>query len=107
MAEPSDHSNEQVDELRAKVRKIASSLDVLSYFDILRLRRTADDGDVRAAYQKQARAFHPDRFPYLEIQDLMADLRAICKRIAEAYVVLRNPQSRTDSWSSRFAPKMC
>lgn len=77
-----------------QVRKIRHALDGLDYFQLLRIPYDADDAQVRSGYHRQARTFHPDRYAYLGVPDLVADLTAIAKRIAEAYVVLRDPVKR-------------
>ena len=78
----------------AQVQKIRSALDGLDYFQLLRIPYEAGAAEVRAGYHQQARTFHPDRYAYLGLPQLVDDLTAITKRIAEAYVVLRDPTKR-------------
>lgn len=79
----------------AKVAQIHSALDGLDYFQLLRVAHDADARAVRAGYHQQSRAFHPDRYHYLNDADLLANLRTIFKRITEAYTVLRDDEKRT------------
>ncbi len=58
------------------------------YYDILSVERTASDGDIKAAFRKQAMACHPDRNP----GDKEAEHRF--KEVNEAYEVLRDPDKR-------------
>lgn len=61
---------------------------MLSYYDILAVDKQADEKQVRQAFRKQARQYHPDLNP----GDKEAEEKF--KRINEAYEVLSNPDSR-------------
>src|ERR1700733_3466377 len=58
------------------------------YYESLSIERTATDGDIKAAFRKQAMACHPDRHP----GDENAEHRF--KEINEAYEVLKDPDKR-------------
>src|SRR5271156_5794165 len=58
------------------------------YYEALSVERTADDGDIKAAFRKQAMQCHPDRHP----GDTNAEHRF--KEINEAYEVLKDPDKR-------------
>jgi molecular chaperone DnaJ len=58
------------------------------YYESLSVERTATDGDIKAAFRKQAMACHPDRNP----GDTEAEHRF--KEINEAYEVLKDPDKR-------------
>jgi molecular chaperone DnaJ len=58
------------------------------YYESLSVERTASDGDIKAAFRKQAMACHPDRNP----GDNAAEHRF--KEINEAYEVLKDPDKR-------------
>src|SRR5580700_55048 len=58
------------------------------YYESLSIERTASDGDVKAAFRKQAMVCHPDRNP----GDKDAEHRF--KEINEAYEVLKDPDKR-------------
>src|SRR5690348_13029864 len=77
-----------------QVAKVAQNLDQLDYFQVLRIRPDAAYDEIRAAYHKQARLFHPDRYHHLAMPELIQNLTAVSKRVAEAYVVLRDDQKR-------------
>jgi curved DNA-binding protein CbpA len=55
----------------------------------------ADAAAIRSAYHRQARRFHPDRHHHLDSPPLHARLTSISKRIAEAYIVLRDDETRS------------
>ena len=58
------------------------------YYESLSIERTASDGDIKAAFRKQAMVCHPDRNP----GDKDAEHRF--KEINEAYEVLKDPDKR-------------
>src|ERR1700720_3440287 len=58
------------------------------YYESLSVERTASDGDIKAAFRKQAMVCHPDRNP----GDQNAEHRF--KEINEAYEVLKDPEKR-------------
>src|SRR6202167_2546816 len=58
------------------------------YYETLSVERTAGDGDIKAAFRKQAMQCHPDRHP----NDAQAEHRF--KEINEAYEVLKDPDKR-------------
>src|ERR1700730_12248773 len=58
------------------------------YYESLSVERTASDGDIKAAFRKQAMQCHPDRHP----GDQNAEHRF--KEINEAYEVLKDPDKR-------------
>ena len=58
------------------------------YYESLSVERTASDGDIKAAFRKQAMVCHPDRNP----GDKDAEHRF--KEINEAYEVLKDPDKR-------------
>jgi molecular chaperone DnaJ len=58
------------------------------YYESLSVERTASDGDIKAAFRKQAMACHPDRHPGNK------DAEHRFKEINEAYEVLKDPDKR-------------
>lgn len=58
------------------------------YYDALRIKKNASDADIRQAFRKLARQYHPDLNP----GDKAAESKF--KRINEAYEVLSKPDSR-------------
>lgn len=79
---------------RERIRQLASALDRMDYFRLLKLRSDATPIEIRDAYHKMARNLHPDRYQYLGREDLQQDLVAITRRLSEAYQVLRDDTKR-------------
>jgi DnaJ-class molecular chaperone len=78
-----------------EVEALAGALDQLDYYSVLKLQPGAGAADVKAAYYRESRAFHPDRFAAVESAELRDMIGRIYRRINEAYTVLRDDQKRT------------
>jgi DnaJ-class molecular chaperone len=72
----------------------AAALDAMDYFEVLRLDRAAGAADVKAAYYRESRAYHPDRFATLPSSELRALIGRVYRRVNEAYTVLRDEAKR-------------
>jgi len=55
---------------------------------------TATAGEVKRAFYKESRAFHPDRFFHLTDEVFKAQVHEVYKRVTEAYYVLRDDVRR-------------
>jgi DnaJ-class molecular chaperone len=66
------------------------------YYQILRVGQDVSDIDIKNAYHKATRAFHPDRFYKIPPGQIKEALELIAKRVTEAYTVLREPQKRQE-----------
>jgi len=77
----------------AEIRALAAILDELDYYGVLEIQGGAPASEVRAAYHRASRRFHPDGHRELG-DDLRPLLAQIAKRVTEAYSVLRDPRRR-------------
>jgi curved DNA-binding protein CbpA len=77
-----------------EVEERAAALDTLDYFELLRLPRSAGAAEVKAAYHRESRAYHPDRFAALPAPELKELIARIYRRVNEAYTVLRDDAKR-------------
>jgi DnaJ-class molecular chaperone len=78
-----------------EVEALAAALDQLDYYGVLKIPQTATPAEIKAAYYRESRVFHPDRYAAVasaEIRDLIG---RVYRRINEAYTVLRDDQKRT------------
>ena len=73
---------------------LAQVLDELDYFQILKISQGASPSDIKSAYYRESRAYHPDRFYHLGNLELKDSIGRIYKRINEAYVCLRDDVKR-------------
>jgi DnaJ-class molecular chaperone len=81
-------------EQAAELAAMAASLDGQDYFHLLQLPLTANTGDIKRAFYRESRVYHPDRFFHLTDAAAKASIGAIYKRITEAYYVLRDDARR-------------
>jgi len=77
-----------------EVEARAKALEGMDYFEVLRLEQGASPDQIKAAYYRESRSFHPDRFATLPSEDLKALIGRIYRRINEAYTVLRDDARR-------------
>jgi DnaJ-class molecular chaperone len=78
----------------AEVEALAGALDRLDYFGILKLPQTATPADIKAAYYRESRAYHPDRFAAVPDPAFRELVGRIYRRVNEAYTVLRDDRKR-------------
>jgi DnaJ-class molecular chaperone len=77
-----------------EVETLALALDQLDYYGVLKLDQGAGAADVKAAYYRESRAYHPDRFAAVENAEVRELIGRIYRRINEAYTVLRDDRKR-------------
>lgn len=80
-------------ERRREVLELYAGLRTRTHFELLELGRDAGEAEVKAAYFRQARRFHPDHHDPA-LNDLRDKLEAIFIRVGQAYDVLKNVHSR-------------
>lgn len=78
----------------AGLRKLAAALDSIDYFEALGLAQGATPGDIKKAFYRESRTYHPDRFFHLPESQVKEDIGSIYKRMTEAYYVLRDDAKR-------------
>jgi curved DNA-binding protein CbpA len=78
----------------AETKHIAASIDHLDYFQVLGATPDAPFEELKAKYHALQRNYHPDTFYLSPDQELRAAVTKITKRVAEAYVILRDPDKR-------------
>lgn len=78
----------------AELRALAQSLEQLDYFGVLCVTQSATPGDIKKAFYRESRTYHPDRFFHLPDSQEKTDLGTLYKRITEAYYVLRDDTKR-------------
>jgi DnaJ-class molecular chaperone len=78
-----------------EAQALAQVLDERDYFQIRKVNTNASPAELKAAYYRESRAYHPDRFLRLENIELRDAIGKIYKRINEAYVCLRDDSKRS------------
>jgi curved DNA-binding protein CbpA len=66
----------------------------MTYYEVLRLSRRAEQDSVRIAYRKLAQRYHPDKMPGDMPDNVRAQAEAVMAELNEAYAVLSDPQQR-------------
>ncbi len=79
---------------RREIQDAVLNLLHADHFEILGITRHASHREVREAYLRQAKRFHPDRHADPTFAGLKQQLEALLIRMGEAYEVLRNPARR-------------
>jgi len=79
----------------AETKHIAAHLDQLDYFQVLGAAYDAPFDELKARYHQLQRNYHPDSFFVSPDEELKDAVLRISKRVAEAYVVLRDADRRT------------
>ncbi len=77
-----------------EVEALAAALDQIDYFGVLKVPQSASPGDVKAAYYRESRAYHPDRFAAYPDARLRELVGRVYRRVTEAYTVLRDDKKR-------------
>jgi curved DNA-binding protein CbpA len=82
------------DNFSVEAEQLVKQIERLDYYQILQVDPGASIGQIRQAYHMQSRKFHPDRYFHLPDSHFKETVYTISKRVAEAYVVLRDAQKR-------------
>jgi DnaJ-class molecular chaperone len=81
-------------EFANEAETLAQLLDQLDYFQVLKLEQNATPPQIKEAFHRESRAFHPDRYNALPASPLKENVNRIYKRVTEAYVILRDDVAR-------------
>jgi DnaJ-class molecular chaperone len=76
-----------------EIRALAKIVGELDYYQILEIERGASRAEIKQAYYKNSRSYHPDANRGLQPEQLL-ECELITKRVTEAYCVLRDPRRR-------------
>jgi hypothetical protein len=93
---------------RREIEDLHDGLRSRDHFEILGITRAATADEVKDAYFRLARPYHPDAPLDASLEDLRVKRSAVFIRLSEAYEILRNPTSRQryeTSFQARRAPR--
>lgn len=92
---PGLHAEQQIDEqLRRKILADYQRIMQADYFAALGINRQCGGSEVRRAYYRLAKEYHPDRFLGSGLsREMSAKINEMFQHITEAYTVLSDPQS--------------
>jgi DnaJ-class molecular chaperone len=77
-----------------EVETLSAVLDQLDYFGVLKVNQGASPAEIKAAYYRESRSYHPDRYAALPSVELKELIGRIYRRVNEAYTVLRDDKKR-------------
>lgn len=90
---PSEASPE---EIRHLVQTTFEEMEGKDFYQLLGVAETAQPQDIRKAYFRLAKLYHPDRHFNPQLSDLKGPLEAIFSRLSEAYNTLSSPSLRAE-----------
>lgn len=85
-----------MDGRRQEIVDAYGGLKTRTFFEMLGIERSATEQQVKEAYFRLAKRFHPDAHHDATLSDLVDQLEAVFIRLGEAYETLKNPRSRAD-----------
>ena len=91
-AETQNEENRQ--RVRIQIEKCAASLHEQDHYATLGLTAEASPADIKKAYFKAAKTYHPDRLAGLDLGDLRQTASEIFARMGEAFEILSDPEAR-------------
>jgi tetratricopeptide (TPR) repeat protein len=82
------------DALKVEIQTLLEQLPKLDHYNALGLGASASPGDIKRAYFKAAKKFHPDALARLGLEDLRDEAARVFGRIAEAFETLSDPNKK-------------
>ena len=79
----------------ARLDALLDEMEAQDYFQILKVQKGASPAEIKRAFYKGSRAYHPDRYYQLTDLALKEKINLVYKRMTEAYYVLRDDAKRT------------
>lgn len=76
------------------LHKAYDQLESQNFYEILNISRSATQPDIRRAYFRMAKMYHPDRHSDTELKDMKDLLEDLFRSINEAYTALNNQERR-------------
>ncbi|HVO13012.1 MAG TPA: DUF4388 domain-containing protein [Vicinamibacteria bacterium] len=95
---------EEIAERRREIVEAAAGIATRTHFEVLGVPRTANEAEIKEAYFRLARRFHPDVHHASSLSDLRDSLEAVFIRLGQAYDVLRDPRRRAQ-YEERLGPR--
>ena len=87
---------------RGKIEEACRLLESQSHYEVLQVSKNASREEVKKAYFRLAKEYHPDRHFELGMEEVKAELHALFTRITEAYDTLVTERKRKE-YDSKFS----
>lgn len=106
-AAPAAPLDPKVEERRREILEAWEGLGTRNHFEVLGLERAVGEAEVKEAYFRLAKRFHPDVHHGASLGDLHDKLEAVFIRLGQAYETLREPKRRGEYEErlGRFKPR--
>lgn len=82
--------------IRKKCEDLLKSKDTLTYYQILSVERNASESDIKKAYMRMIKDFHPDKHYYTPDKDFIQNLHSFLLYLNKVYDVLMDKNKRED-----------
>jgi tetratricopeptide (TPR) repeat protein len=92
---PSTPPPQAADPRRQEILDAFEGLKAQNHFEALGIPKASGEAQVKEAYFRLAKRFHPDAHHDPALADMADKLEAVFIRLGQAYEVLRNPRSRS------------
>jgi len=93
---PEARAEESVEDRRKEILEACKGLETRNHFEVLGIPRTAGDADVKKAYFRLVKKYHPDKARDPALTDLQDQLKALFLHVGKAFEVLSKRASRGD-----------
>jgi tetratricopeptide (TPR) repeat protein len=90
---------------RARILEAHGRVGTRDHFEVLGVARSASPAEVKAAFLRLAKEFHPDVHHQPALSDLRDRLTAVFARITEAHGILSDPATRAGYEAERRPPE--
>ena len=87
-------TDSRVATLRAEIEEKRSRLGELDHYALLGVARNVAPGELKRAYLKLAKRFHPDALSHLALDDLKREANELFAAITRAHEVISDPERR-------------
>ncbi len=84
------------EDFKRLVDSIFVNIENLSYYELLNLQKNAKPSDIKKAYIKRTKVFHPDRFYRREGKEFKGKLQEIFKQLNKGYRELLDPEKKLE-----------
>jgi curved DNA-binding protein CbpA len=91
IAEDEDPADQIADDISRMIHFFSSA----DYYEVLGVTLRSSSADIKTAYYKLAKKYHPDRFRQPEQADLRSKVEALFAKVTEAYETLNDPIKRS------------
>ena len=87
-------ANAKAEALRAEIAEQLANLDELTHYTALGLEEDANAAEIKKAYFKAAKKYHPDGLARLQLDDMKDEAAQVFARISEAFETLSDVTKR-------------